>query len=64
MTITLGAWAIPVTITALIIAWAFLRPLPGNGRDYDFSREAASVVRAAIVVVVTLIVWLGYFALK
>ena len=64
MTITLGGWAIPVAITALFIAWAFVRPLPENGGDYDFSREAASVVRAAVVVVVTLIVWLGYFALK
>ena len=37
MTITLGAWAIPVAITALIIAWAFVRPLPANGGDYDLS---------------------------
>ncbi len=64
MIIYVAGWAFPLAITALVIAWAILRPLPDNGGDYDFSREATSVVRAAVVLVATLIVWLGYFALK
>ncbi|HZG29968.1 MAG TPA: hypothetical protein VE079_16050 [Ensifer sp.] len=62
MTFTLAAWMVPTLICLLILAWAILIPLPDSGGDYNFAREASSVFRAVVVIVVSLIVWLAYFA--
>lgn len=63
MTIALAAWMVPAAICLLLLAWAFLMPLPAGGGDYNFATELSVLFRAVVVVIVSLIVWLAYFAI-
>ena len=63
MTVTLAAWMIPTAICLLLLAWAFLMPLPDGGGDYNFAPALSELFRMVVVVIASLIVWLAYFAI-
>jgi hypothetical protein len=63
MTVTFTAIYAPIAATLLAIAWAFIMPLPARRGDYDFGAEISAMFRLVVVVIVTLLAWLIYFAL-
>lgn len=63
MTITIAAWMIPTGICLLLLAWAFLMPLPEGGGDYNFAPALSALFRVIIVIIASLITWLAYFAI-
>lgn len=64
MTVTLGAWTIPLAITVAVWAWGLLWPNESSGGDYNFGQAVVALVRLAVCVTVTLAVWLVYFGAR
>jgi hypothetical protein len=63
VTITLGSWAIPVGITALLWLWAVWPREPSyTGGYFDF--DLGGVFRFFVGVAGTLLIWLVYFATR
>lgn len=61
MTISFPFWLIPVVVTFVLWGALLLRPLPPRGGDYSFTQEFAAVVRFAIGIFATLLIWLAWF---
>lgn len=62
MTFTLTAWMIPTAICLLLLAWAFLMPLPKVHGDYNFAPVLSMMLRLVVLTIGSLIAWLVYFA--
>lgn len=61
MNVTISLWAIPVALTVIIWAAAFLWPMPKRRGDYDFSGPIFAMFHLGAAVIATLVVWLIYF---
>ena len=62
MNITLELWAIPLVLTSCVWSWAFLSPGPPSGGDYNFGPSIDALMKLVVATVITLFVWLVYFA--
>lgn len=60
MTITLGLWAIPLILTLALLAWAFLMPMPRPAGAFDIGGLLSAGFRTFVVIVASLIAWLGW----
>lgn len=64
MSVTVGAWVIPLAATIAVWSWEILKPRPPRSGDYDFSGALSEAFRLAVCVIVTLSVWLIYFSAR
>lgn len=58
---TIPLWSIPSALTILVWLVAFLWPIRGSGRDYDFGAAFQGLLHAALAVIATLVIWLVFF---
>lgn len=59
--VTIHAWWIPTVLTVMIWSLAVFVPGVKSQGDYDFAPALYGLVRFAVSVIATLVVWLGYF---
>ena len=64
MTITIDTWMIPLGISIVLSAWAFLMPLPQQQGDYDFGPILSGLFRVVILIIGSLLAWLLYFIIR
>lgn len=63
MTITLGWWLLPLVVTVAVWAWSeWPREVSGSGVYFSFDVE--HVFRSIVALIVTLLAWLIYFAMR
>lgn len=64
MSITVGWWALPTVATVVVWAFAICWPIEPQRGDYGFGYAIDVMLRGGGAIIVTLLAWLIYFALR
>ncbi len=56
------SWIVPAAVTSGVWAYTIFKPYPPSQSQFDFSTPFIAMARVAASIILTLSVWLAYFA--